>query len=176
MNPVRIIKVGEVREIQTKYGAKKKRWYTVETMDTNEKMEVGYFLKKDSLDVKVGDEVLMDLSRDGKYINCKNIEIFEPGAIKSECPQEESPTDYKEVYAKGDPEEDNIWIEKDKRIARQNALRHATKIVVEACIQPEQTLTGSEVANLVLNIAPTIYEYIWTGGVPIKDKPNMADV
>ena len=151
MNAVKILKIGDVFKVKTQFGEKEKRNYTVKEMSTGKEMEVGYFLKKDTVDLTVGDEVLMELSQQGKYINCKTIEPFTPPPV----PEEVSP---KETV----PSE--VWENKDKRMARMNSLSHSVEIYKVS----KENITGegegyNTIVECVKDIAEQLEKWIYNG-------------
>lgn len=152
MNAVKILKVGDVYQVNTQFGEKQKRNFTVREQSTGKEMEVGYFLKKDNLDLSVGDEVLMELSQQGKYINCKSIEPFTPPPEPVE------------------PEKTNgavpaeVWEKKDLRMVRMNSLSHAVEIFK---VSKENITSEGEGYNTIVecvkDIAEQLEKWIYNG-------------
>ena len=131
MKMVRILKIGDEYSVETQYGTKMKKNFVVMESSTGEEMDVGYFLKKDNPVVEVGMDVMMDLQKSGKYINCKKMELVEDSFPPEEEPHEEPlpkhpTTKQKEAVLKSNPAEplrdaldEGKWL---SYVARVNAL------------------------------------------------------
>lgn len=73
MNMAKVVAIGDVRVITTKFGDKEKCTVTLTEMSTGKEYKCGYFLGKDGINFAVGDEVFCEISENNGYLNVKNI-------------------------------------------------------------------------------------------------------
>jgi len=75
MYMLKILDISPTMTVKTKFGDKPKVNLKVEEMSTHQVYEkAGYFIPKDGLFFKIGDEVEGELSVEGNYTNVKNLQ------------------------------------------------------------------------------------------------------
>ena len=156
MIPVKVLKIGKEFKVNTKFGEKLKKEYEIKT-NTGEIMKATAWVKTSDLEVKEGDEVMMDLERQGSYVNIKGIEQIE------QLPPPPPVTETKEVD----------WDGKERRMVRMNSYAHAVKIVEMSLGEVKKDLSEGDVFNLVSMIAHRIEEDIYR--VQLGEMPDLSE-
>ena len=156
MIPVKIVKIGEpiTKPRKDGKGNYTKINYTV-TDNLGNTLVVSKFASDKDPHVEVGMEVLMDITKNGQYINCEKIELFEALPEPPVVEKTEKPAVPNEV-----------WEKKDACMRRMNALSHAVQIVkyyFEATGQKPEV--ESEITNLVIVQAAILASWINDGNL-----------
>jgi hypothetical protein len=168
MQAVKVLKIGNPFKVNTQYGKKDKRFYTVK-LNTGQEIEASCFISSKHPTLKEGDDCLMDIStskghdRDGNqktYFNINSIELY--GNIELPDPPKETqevsgaPSNTKDVVPQG------VWDRKDTCMRRMNSWAHAVEIVKASLgTQFEKEAIGEDtVFQLVQKIAHMIEEDI----------------
>ena len=171
----KIVSVGEMRQV----GDYEIIDVQVKELSTGQDLKVSVFCHGKDFHFNAGDSILIpamvkEWKGKPQYSTSLNkiepMENFPPKeAEKPNEPAKEAPKGKEAVPAE-------VWIEKDLRIARQNALRHAVQIIDMVKHRFETNLVASDYTNLVMIEAQTLVDFIYNGTKPDKSLKSEPEV
>ena len=165
-NAVKIldIKVGD-KVYDGRFGKYQRVSYLVQELSTKKEHKVSGFLNEgNAVPCTVGDEVQMQIEKNGQYLNCKGIEPLEEPETIPDVPAAEA-------------EEGKVdWDGKERRMVRMNSWQHAVRIVKLSLEskQEKETLGESTIYHLCQTVAHLIESDVY-GPEAIDDSTNTVE-
>jgi len=148
MYMLKVLDIGTTKTIKTQFGDKPKVNLKVEELSTHQVYEnAGYFIPKDGLFFKIGDEITGELEVNGKYTNLKNL-----APVKKETPPPPP--------ANGNGDDEVDWDGKELRGHRRACLAIAASMLTEEQ-KNKLGATDVEVVGMVQLTADKLLAYVY---------------
>ena len=169
MQALKVVDIGVVKEIQTKYGLKAKVNVKVVELSTQKVYEAGYFIPQSGIPFTIGEEITGELSVSGKYVNLNNVQKM--SKVETAQPTQRVADPFIETPKESpkDKVPQEVWEAKDRRMVRMNSYSHAVEIVkisedtrLKAIGEP-QFVEAGEILSIVKSIAQEIEKDIYRG-------------
>jgi len=151
---VAIVEVSKVRSTKT---GKQLADLKVQELSTSAIYTVACFVNSEGFPFNIGDHVTMEIT----VSEWQGKKQYSTG-LKGISPMEKP----KEKDKNGVPLE--TWENKDLRMARQNALRHAVNTIGMALGESVKELKPSELTNMIIMEADQYVQYIYEGDKSVK--------
>ena len=147
MNSFKVLNIGEAFTVDTQYGKKEKVTVKLEETTTKQKYAAGYFIPKNGIPFKMGEEILADVEVSGKYTNLKSVEKF---TLPPPAPEAEEKVD---------------WDGKEKRDFKGRSLMYASEAIKHCW--PEKTFKDEgEYLGILFMTAERILDWIYQDREP----------
>lgn len=152
---------GRIESLESKSGETNGKKWTRFTLTLNG-VKYSTFYKDLFEGILSGDGIKMGFINDGKYNTIKSIEKIEGDIPVQETQKTFTPSNQMKEEVKNA----DVWIQKDKRIARESCIRTAALMFdALARADPEKAkkvVSGDvQLVDIIINIAEVLEDYVW---------------